>query len=116
MVWGDVKEDKGTIEGHIGRHPQNRLQMTRPDAITVKWPLPTIGNERFGYVTLIECIETGLTHQIRAHMKSIGHILFNDSRYGGITYQGNHFSKYKQFVQNCFSLLPRQAFMPKPGV
>ena len=117
LVWGDVKEDQGTIDGYIGRHPQNRLQMTVfQDANFGKKAVTHYSVlERFGYVTLIECIlETGRTHQIRAHMKSIGHILFNDSRYGGDKIlKGTSYTKYKQFVQNCFSLLPRQALHAK---
>ena len=117
LVWGDFEQEKGTIEGAIGRHPKNRLQMTvfednsqGKEAIThykVK--------ERFGYVTLVECqLETGRTHQIRAHMKYIGHTLFNDARYGGDKIlKGTSFTKYKQFVENCFSLLPRQALHAK---
>ena len=117
LVWGDFEQEKGTIEGAIGRHHKNRLQMTvfednsqGKEAIThykVK--------ERFGYVTLVECqLETGRTHQIRAHMKYIGHTLFNDARYGGDKIlKGTSFTKYKQFVENCFSLLPRQALHAK---
>jgi 23S rRNA pseudouridine1911/1915/1917 synthase len=117
LVWGDVKEDQGTIEGQIGRHPQNRLQMTVfPDASSGKMAIThyTVV-ERLGYVTLIECrLETGRTHQIRAHMKSIGHTLFNDARYGGDNIlKGTTFTKYRQFVQNCFTLLPRQALHAK---
>ena len=117
LVWGSPKEDEGTIEGHIGRHPKNRLQMMvfsegeegKP-AITHYKVL-----ERFGYVTLLECqLETGRTHQIRAHMKHVGHTLFNDERYGGnAILKGTHFSKYKQFVENCFKLIPRQALHAK---
>jgi len=117
LVWGDLKEDKGTIEGAIGRHPKNRLQMTvfednseGKEAITHFKVL-----ERFGYVTLIECqLETGRTHQIRAHLKFIGHTLFNDARYGGEKIlKGTSFTKYRQFVDNCFKLLPRQALHAK---
>ena len=100
LVWGDVKDDSGTIEGHIGRHPRNRLQMTvfeegesGKHAVTYYKVL-----ERLGYVTFIECqLETGRTHQIRAHMKYIGHTLFNDERYGGDSIlKGTSFTKYKQ--------------------
>ena len=117
LVWGNLKEDAGTIEGHIGRHPKNRLQMmVFPEGEVGK---PAITHfkviERFGYVTLLECqLETGRTHQIRAHMKHIGHTLFNDERYGGnAILKGTHFSKYKQFVENCFKLIPRQALHAK---
>ena len=117
LVWGDLKEDQGTVEGHIGRHPKNRLQMTvYPDGEAGK---PAITHykvrERFGYVTLVECqLETGRTHQIRAHMKHMGHTLFNDERYGGnAVLKGTSFSKYKHFVDNCFKLLPRQALHAK---
>jgi 23S rRNA pseudouridine1911/1915/1917 synthase len=117
LVWGDVKEDAGTIKGAIGRHPKNRLQMAvfednsqGKEAVTHYQVM-----ERFGYVTLLECqLETGRTHQIRAHMKHFGHTLFNDARYGGDSIlKGTSFSKYKQFVENCFTLLPRQALHAK---
>lgn len=113
LVWGNVEEDEGTIVGNIARNPKDRMQMavfTDPEigkhAVTHYRVL-----ERLGYVTLVECIlETGRTHQIRAHMKYIGHVLFNDARYGGNEIlKGTHFSKYKQFVQNCFAVCPRQA-------
>ncbi|MDB4611916.1 RluA family pseudouridine synthase [Flavobacteriaceae bacterium] len=113
LVWGDVKEEEGTIEGAIGRHPKNRLQMAvfedNSQGKEAKTHFKVI--ERFGYVTLIECqLETGRTHQIRAHLKFIGHTLFNDARYGGDKIlKGTSFTKYKQFVENCFALLPRQA-------
>jgi 23S rRNA pseudouridine1911/1915/1917 synthase len=113
LVWGNVKDDEGTIEGNIGRNPKDKLQMTvfpkedqGKQAITHYKAL-----ERFGYVTLVECrLETGRTHQIRVHMKYIGHTLFNDSRYGGDQIlKGNYQNKYRQFVQNCFEICPRQA-------
>ena len=117
LVWGSPKEDEGTVVGHIGRHPKNRLQMVVfPEGEAGK---PAITHfkvlERFGYVTLLECqLETGRTHQIRTHMKHIGHTLFNDERYGGnAILKGTHFSKYKQFVENCFKLMPRQALHAK---
>jgi 23S rRNA pseudouridine1911/1915/1917 synthase len=117
LVWGDFEVEEGSVEGAIGRHPKNRLQMTVFDdnsqgkeAITHFKVI-----ERFGYVTLLECqLETGRTHQIRAHMKHIGHTLFNDARYGGNKIlKGTSFTKYKQFVENCFTLLPRQALHAK---
>lgn len=112
LVWGDVGEPKGTIEGNIGRHPKDRLQMavqidgTGKHAITHYEVL-----ESLYYVTLVRCIlETGRTHQIRVHMKHAGHTLFNDARYGGDkVLKGTVFTKYKQFVENTFKLLPRQA-------
>lgn len=116
LVWGDVKEEEGTVEGNIGRHPKNRLQNTvfeGEDADEKGKPAVTHYKvlERLGYVTLVSCrLETGRTHQIRVHMKHIGHTLFNDERYGGNEIlKGTHFSKYKQFVENCFKILPRQA-------
>ena len=118
LVWGDVKADSGTIEGNIGRHPRNRLQMTVFDA-DEEIGKPAVTHykvlERLGYVTFLECqLETGRTHQIRAHMKHIGHTLFNDERYGGdAILKGTSFTKYKQFVDNCFKLLPRQALHAK---
>ena len=117
LVWGSPKVEEGTVEGHIGRHPKNRLQMmVFPEGEAGK---PAITHykvlERFGYVTLLKCqLETGRTHQIRAHMKHIGHTLFNDERYGGnAILKGTHFSKYKQFVENCFKLIPRLALHAK---
>lgn len=114
LVWGNVKDDEGRIEGNIGRDPKDRLRMAvfAPDSGIGK---PAVTHyrviERFGYVTLIECIlETGRTHQIRAHMRSIGHPLFADERYGGMEIlRGEPSTSYRAFVQNCFSLCPRQA-------
>ena len=119
LVWGDVKEDQGTIEGAIGRHPKNRLQNTVFIGDDAHKGKPAVTHykvlERFGYVTLVSCkLETGRTHQIRVHLKHIGHTLFNDERYGGNRIlKGTSFSKYKQFVENCFSILPRQALHAK---
>ncbi|MCP4483807.1 MAG: RluA family pseudouridine synthase [Flavobacteriaceae bacterium] len=119
LVWGDVKEDQGTIEGAIGRHPKNRLQNTVFIGDDAHKGKPAVTHykvlERFGYVTLVSCkLETGRTHQIRVHFKHIGHTLFNDERYGGDRIlKGTSFSKYKQFVENCFSILPRQALHAK---
>jgi 23S rRNA pseudouridine1911/1915/1917 synthase len=116
IVWGNMEEDSGTIEGNIGRHPKNRLQNTvfeGDDADEKGKPAVTHFTvlERLTYVTLVSCrLETGRTHQIRVHMKHIGHTLFNDERYGGERIlKGTTFSKYKQFVENCFKVLPRQA-------
>ncbi len=117
LVWGDLKEDRGTIVAHVGRHQRLRkLFEAYPEgehgkeAITHYEVL-----ERFGYVTLVQCrLETGRTHQIRVHMKYIGHPLFNDETYGGDKIlKGTIFNKYKQFVENCFTLCPRQALHAK---
>jgi len=117
LVWGDVAADTGTIEAHIGRNlKQRKLFAAYPDgehgkeAITHYTVL-----ERFGYVTLVECrLETGRTHQIRVHMQHIGHPLFNDDTYGGDSIvKGTVFAKYKQFVDNCFAICPRQALHAK---
>ena len=117
LVWGIMEQDEGTVEGNIARNPKDRIQMA-------VFSDPEIGKhavthyhvlERIGYVTLVECVlETGRTHQIRVHMKHIGHPLFNDERYGGNEIlKGTHFSKYKQFVNNCFAICPRQALHAK---
>lgn len=119
LVWGNVEEDEGTIEGNIGRHPKNRLQNTVFFDDEADKGKPAVTHykvlERFGYVTLVSCkLETGRTHQIRVHMKHIGHTLFNDERYGGeLILKGTTFTKYKQFVDNCFKILPRQALHAK---
>lgn len=118
IVWGNVEEDEGTIEGNIDRHPTNRMQMYVYDADGDKGK-PAVTHykvlERLGYVTLVSCkLETGRTHQIRVHMKHIGHTMFNDERYGGnLILKGTTFTKYKQFVDNCFKVLPRQALHAK---
>lgn len=115
LVWGNVKADEGTIEGNIGRHPKNRLQNTVFENDGEENGKPAVTHykvlERLGYVTLVSCrLETGRTHQIRVHLKYIGHTLFNDERYGGDKIlKGTTFTKYKQFVDNCFKILPRQA-------
>ena len=117
LVWGDLKHEEGTIEGHVGRSLKNRKVMTvfpngeyGKRAVTHYKVL-----QRFHYVTLIQCnLETGRTHQIRAHMKHIGHPLFNDATYGGDRIlKGEVFSKYKQFVDNTFKALPRHALHAK---
>ncbi len=114
LVWGNLVEDEGRIEGNIARDPKDRLRMTvmSPDSgigkeAVTHWRVI----ERFGYVTLIECrLETGRTHQIRAHMKHIGHPLFGDERYGGMEIlRGERSATYKAFIQNCFKTCPRQA-------
>ncbi len=118
LVWGHFTEDEGRIEGNIGRDPKDRLRMTVfPADSEIGKPAVTHYKviEKFGYVTLVECVlETGRTHQIRAHMKSIGHPVFSDERYGGnLILRGNRTSKYKQFVDNCFALCPRQSLHAK---
>lgn len=119
IVWGNVKDDQGTVEGNIGRHPKNRLQNTVYEGDDAYKGKPAVTHykvlERLGYVTLLTCkLETGRTHQIRVHMKHIGHTLFNDERYGGERIlKGTTFTKYKQFVDNCFKALPRQALHAK---
>jgi 23S rRNA pseudouridine1911/1915/1917 synthase len=117
LVWGDFEENSGTITGNLGRDPKNRkLMRVFPDgdfgkeAVTHYKVL-----ERFTYVTLVECeLETGRTHQIRAHMRYVRHPLFSDATYGGNEIlRGTTFTKYKQFVQNCFKTIPRQALHAK---
>jgi len=113
LAWGPFDEDHGTVEGHIGRNPRDRQQMmVFPDGSSGKSAVTHYTVlERLGYTTLLECkLETGRTHQIRAHMKYIGHPLFNDERYGGSEIvRGTTFAKYTQFVRNCFAICPRQA-------
>lgn len=117
LVWGNMEADEGTVTGNIALSVKDRLKMAVYDD-------PAIGKhavthyrvlKRFGYVTLIECrLETGRTHQIRVHMEHIGHPLFNDERYGGdVILRGTTFAKYKQFIDNCFDMLPRQALHAK---
>ena len=117
LVWGNVENEEGSVGGYIGRHVKDRMQMAVFDDETKGKPAVTHYKvlERLGYVTLLSCrLETGRTHQIRAHMKHIGHTLFNDERYGGHQIlKGTTFTKYKQFVENCFKILPRQALHAK---
>ena len=118
LVWGNFNEDEGRIEGNIGRDPRDRLRMNvfPPDSEIGKSAVTHYRIlERFGYVTLVECIlETGRTHQIRAHMKHIGHPLFGDERYGGTEIlRGQRSSTYKAFIQNCFKVCNRQALHAK---
>ncbi len=113
LVWGDVKEDEGTIDAHIARHLRYRkIFDAYPEGDHGKHAITHYRVlERFHYVTLVECVlETGRTHQIRVHMKYIGHTLFNDWEYGGDKIlKGTIFNKYKQFVDNCFEVCPRIA-------
>ena len=118
LVWGNFNEEEGRIEGNIARDPKDRLRMCvfPPDSDVGKTAITHYRVlERFGYVTLIECIlETGRTHQIRAHMKHIGHPLFGDERYGGMEIlRGQRSSTYKAFIQNCLNLCHRQALHAK---
>ena len=117
VVWGDVKEDEGTVDANLERDPSERTRFRvarNPEdgkrAVTHFRVL-----ERFGFVTLLECsLETGRTHQIRVHMASIGHPLFNDEKYGGATIRkGTIYAKYRQFIHNCFEICPRQALHAK---
>jgi len=117
LVWGDLENEEGTIEGHIGRNPKDRTKMyVFEDGSQGK---PGITHyrviERLGYVNMVECkLETGRTHQIRVHFQFIKHPLFNDEEYGGnIILRGTTFTKYKQFVNNCFKILPRHALHAK---
>lgn len=117
LVWGCPKEPEGTIEGHIGRHPKDRkIRTVFPDGESGKHAITHYKVLKdFGYVSLVECkLETGRTHQIRVHMKYIGHPLFNDAEYGGdVILKGTRFTKYQQFIKNCFVILPRQALHAK---
>lgn len=117
VVWGDFNEPSGTIVGNIARNPKDKLQMAVFDDPNIGKHAVTHYNlvESFGYVSVVQCIlETGRTHQIRVHMRHIGHPLFNDARYGGDQIlKGTTFSKYKQFVANCFDICPRQALHAK---
>lgn len=118
LVWGNVVENEGSIEGNIARDPKNRLRMkVFPTDSGIGKPAITHYRvlERFGYTTLVECVlETGRTHQIRAHMKNIGHPLFADETYGGNKIlRGQRSSTYKAFIQNCFKICPRQALHAK---
>ena len=116
LVWGNMESDSGTIVGNIARDPNDRLRYrvvedgSGKHAVTHYRVL-----ERFGYVTLVECqLETGRTHQIRVHMNHIGHPLFNDDRYGGDRIRkGTLYTKYKQFIENCFEVMPRHALHAK---
>lgn len=118
LVWGNFDTDEGTIIGNIARNPKDRMQMAvfDPDSEIGKHAVTHYYiKEKFGYVTLVKCVlETGRTHQIRVHMKHIGHTLFNDERYGGdVILKGTTSSKYKQFVDNCMKVCPRQALHAK---
>lgn len=117
LVWGDLKDEEGTIIGNVGRSLKNRKMMqVFPEGDYGKHAVTNYKIlKRYGYVTLVECkLETGRTHQIRVHMKYIGHNLFNDDEYGGDKIlKGTTFTKYKQFITNCFTLLPRQALHAK---
>jgi 23S rRNA pseudouridine1911/1915/1917 synthase len=117
LVWGNFSENEGTIEGNIERNPKDRMKMHVPPEEELGKPAITHYRviEPLGYISIIECrLETGRTHQIRVHMEHIGHPIFNDDRYGGNRIlKGTTFTKYKQFVDNCFKILPRQALHAK---
>tara|TARA_B100000575_G_scaffold82626_1_gene64984 strand:+ start:2266 stop:3273 length:1008 start_codon:yes stop_codon:yes gene_type:complete len=117
LVWGDVKSNSGTIEGNLVRNPKNRLQMiVDNDANNGKHAITNYEiMEKFRYVTYLKCkLDTGRTHQLRVHLKYIGHTIFNDERYSGnIILKGTTFSKYRQFVDNCFKICNRQALHAK---
>jgi 23S rRNA pseudouridine1911/1915/1917 synthase len=117
LVWGNLRQDEGTITGHIARDPNDRMRCkVFPDGSLGKYAVTHYKVlERFGYTTLISCkLETGRTHQIRVHMDYIGHPLFNDDRYGGDKIlKGTVYAKFKQFVDNCFEIMPRQALHAK---
>ncbi len=117
LVWGNFEQDEGTITGHVGRSIRDRQMMcVYPDGSQGKHAVTHYRVlKRYGYVTLVECrLETGRTHQIRVHMQWIGHPLFGDARYGGDRIlKGTTFAKYKQFVENCFQIMPRQALHAK---
>lgn len=117
LVWGELSEEQGTIEGHIGRSLKNRKLMTVfPEAEYGKHAITHYKVlEKLGYISLVECkLETGRTHQIRVHFQHIKHPLFNDPEYGGDKIlKGTTFSKYKQFVENCFRMIPRQSLHAK---
>lgn len=117
LVWGDFDRDEGSIEGNIGRNVRDRIAMAVfPDGEHGKSALTHYKVlERFNYVTLVECrLETGRTHQIRVHFQYIGHPLFNDALYGGdVILKGTVFSKYRQFIENCFKEIPRHALHAK---
>jgi len=117
LVWGNLENEEGTITGHIGRNLKDRYKMhVFPDG---EYGKPAVTHykviEKLGYVNLVECrLETGRTHQIRVHFMYIGHPLFNDDRYGGdIILKGTTFTKYRQFITNCFKIMPRQALHAK---
>ena len=117
IVWGNLKDDEGTITGNIGRDPNDRMRFkVFPEGDHGKHAVTHYRVlERFGYVTVVECrLETGRTHQIRVHFNWIGHPLFNDARYDGAEIRkGTIYAKYRRFIENCFAILPRQALHAK---